>query len=80
MRVAVVAVEHEDGSGCHATDVDGKIVRYRRPPAGFAYEKEAVAEFRRPFLEQRVDEIVAALRHLLSPTAGDGSQWTEPSW
>jgi hypothetical protein len=45
-------------------------VRYRAPPADFVYSKPTLVEFRRPFLEQRVDEIVEAMRHVLSPSAG----------
>lgn len=67
----VFVPEHEDGSGCHATTADGEHVRFRRPPPGLvAQGKAANVEFRAPFLAKRVDEICAALAHLLSPSPG----------
>ena len=67
----IVAIEHEDGSGCHAQTASGELLRYKRPPDGFVYCRDAVVGFRRPFLAKRVDEIaaVAAALHRGAATA-----------
>ena len=62
----VVAMEHEDGSGCHAETVGGKIVRYDSPPAGFVYTRENLIGFRKRFLSHRVREVDAVLAYLLA--------------
>ncbi|KAL1512229.1 hypothetical protein AB1Y20_005491 [Prymnesium parvum] len=53
----VVAIEHEDGSGCHAETSDGRTLRYTRLPAGFISSRESILDFRKPFLEQRAAEL-----------------------
>ena len=61
----VVALEHEDGSGCHATRrSDGAFVRYVRPD-NTPYSRQKVTSFREAFLEQRVDEVQRVLALLL---------------
>ena len=66
----VVALEHEDGSGCYAERLDGDevvAVQYEKPPESFVYGRETVVDFRKPFLEKRVQEvqgIIDLLRNL----------------
>ena len=67
----VAALEHEDGSACYADAGDGAIP-YKRPPDGFAYGRESVVGFRRPFLDQRLRETESAILALLDKNA-DGA-------
>ena len=67
----VAALEHEDGSACYADAGDGAIP-YKRPPAGFAYGRDSVVGFRRPFLDQRLRETESAILALLDKNA-DGA-------
>ena len=60
----------EDGSACYADAGDG--VPYKRPPDGFAYGRESVVGFRRPFLDQRLRETESAILALLDKNA-DGT-------
>mmetsp|Transcript_24859 Transcript_24859/g.35066 ORF Transcript_24859/g.35066 Transcript_24859/m.35066 type:complete len:417 (-) Transcript_24859:180-1430(-) len=64
----VVALEHEDGSGCHAETADGRPILYKRPD-DTPYSREKVTNFRRPFLQQRVEETTSAMQYLLSPAS-----------
>jgi platelet-activating factor acetylhydrolase len=52
----VIAMEHEDGSGAYADTILGETVRYKRPDDS-PYSRQKVLGFRRPFLQQRVDEV-----------------------
>lgn len=56
----VVAMEHEDGSGCFAETEDGTEIWYKRPD-DTPYSRQKVVNFRRPFLQHRVDEITSAM-------------------
>jgi hypothetical protein len=49
----VVALEHEDGSGCHASSRDGRTIAFSLP-------KGPGADYR-PLLTQRLDELAGAL-------------------
>eukprot|EP00980_Cylindrotheca_fusiformis_P013284 scaffold3376_cov64-Cylindrotheca_fusiformis.AAC.1 len=60
----VVALEHEDGSGCYAETKDGKEILYQRPD-DTPYSRQKVVNFRRPFLKQRVHEISIAMDFFL---------------
>jgi len=64
----VIALEHEDGSGSFAKAVNGDIVRYQRPPQGMTYTREAVIQFRAPFLKKREQEIRRAVEFFTSPS------------
>ena len=66
----VIALEHEDGSGVHATKPDGTQVRYMRPDST-PYSREKVSSFRAPQLQQRVDETESVLRYLLQNKTAD---------
>lgn len=57
----VFAIEHEDGSGCHATTERGETIRYRRPPEGLEDSREGCISFRKSFLSQRSHELRSAL-------------------
>ncbi len=52
----VIAMEHEDGSGCHAQKNTGEQIRYRRPDST-PYSRAKVTNFRAPFIQQRVQEL-----------------------
>jgi platelet-activating factor acetylhydrolase len=56
----VVAMEHEDGSGAYAETPLGKPIRYKRPDET-PYSREKVLNFRRAFLQQRVQETTQLL-------------------
>jgi len=69
----VVAMEHEDGSGCYAENVQGEVISYKRPDDR-PYSREKVLEFRQEFLEQRVLETLSVLKEIdgkVSATQGD---------
>jgi dienelactone hydrolase len=59
----VLALEHQDGSGCFAETTDGEPIYYKRPD-NTPYSREKVLNFRGPMLEQRVEEVESALRYL----------------
>ena len=68
----VIALEHEDGSGVHATRIsDGRVIRYTRPDST-PYSREKVTTFRAGFLQHRVSEISSILRALHAAAAEDG--------
>jgi platelet-activating factor acetylhydrolase len=70
----VVALEHEDGSGVHATSIsDGRFIRYKRPDSS-PYSREKVTTFRAGFLQHRVSEISSFLRALHAAAAADGEE------
>lgn len=60
----VVAMEHGDGSGAYAETLEGKPIYYKRPD-DTPYSRAKVVNFRRPFLEQRVQEIQSLLEYIL---------------
>eukprot|EP00965_Chrysotila_dentata_P226968 6195725-Pleurochrysis_carterae.AAC.6 len=74
--VVVVALEHEDGSGCFAQTIDSEeLILYKRPSC--KYNRENVVGFRAPFLEQRCGEVrsaVSALQSLAAHGASDVAQ------
>ena len=53
----VVSLEHEDGTALFARSDKDEVVPYKRPPTGLQYVHEDVSEFRKPFLQQRLDEL-----------------------
>jgi pimeloyl-ACP methyl ester carboxylesterase len=66
----VVAVEHEDGSGCYAENEKGEAIYYQRPDDS-PYSRQKVVNFRRPFLQQRVEETTKILEYILKTTEDD---------
>lgn len=66
----VMALEHEDGSGVHATRADGTKIRYTRPDSLTPYSRQKVTTFRAGFLQHRVDEVERVLSHLQHPKEG----------
>lgn len=66
----VVAMEHEDGSGCYAENREGEPIRYKRPDDS-PYSRQKVVNFRRPFLQQRVEETTKVLEHIFKTTEDD---------
>jgi len=64
----VLAVEHGDGTASYAEDEEsGEKIPYRGPPNGMPYTREKVAEFRKPFLEFRKQEIKEILNFIRQP-------------
>ena len=63
--MVVLALEHEDGSGCYAKNSKGKEIFYKKPKPS-PYSRSFVVNFRRPFLKQRVKEIENVMTFLLS--------------
>jgi platelet-activating factor acetylhydrolase len=61
----VVAMEHEDGSGAFAETPMGEPIPYKSPD-DTPYSRQKVWDFRRPFLQQRVQETTAVLDILLN--------------
>ena len=53
----VIAVEHEDGSGLYAQDVKTKQPIYYKRPDDTPYSRQKAINFRKPFFEQRVQEL-----------------------
>jgi len=75
MGAVVVAVEHEDGSGVFATDVlTQEPIEYIQPP-----DDVGIVEFRRPFLDQRVNELNATISSIVALALGDGDDETDIS-
>lgn len=70
--IIVCAIEHQDGSGCFARAPDGETVPYKRydGPKVSNYTRELLVEYRAPFLRQRVEETVVAIRHLMAKEDG----------
>lgn len=71
----VVALEHEDGSGAYAESIStthdndknterGATPVYYKRPDDTPYSRTKVTNFRRPFLEQRVQDVSKALDHV----------------
>mmetsp|Transcript_30607 Transcript_30607/g.50548 ORF Transcript_30607/g.50548 Transcript_30607/m.50548 type:complete len:411 (-) Transcript_30607:236-1468(-) len=72
----VVALEHEDGSGCYAETAEGEPIYYKRPD-DTPYSREKVLTFRGPMLAKRVGEIERVMEYFLSSsssTADNGEQ------
>jgi Platelet-activating factor acetylhydrolase, isoform II len=61
----VVAMEHEDGSGAYAETPVGEPIPYKSPD-DTPYSRQKVWDFRRPFLQQRVNETTGVLDILLN--------------
>lgn len=61
----VVAMEHQEGSGAYAETPLGQPILYARPD-DTPYSRQKVLNFRRPFLEQRVEETTQVLDSLLN--------------
>lgn len=61
----VVALEHEDGSGCYAETIDGTPIYYKRPDDS-PYSRDKVINFRRSFLQQRIQETTDAVDYIFS--------------
>jgi pimeloyl-ACP methyl ester carboxylesterase len=66
----VVALEHEDGSGCYAENRKGEPIYYERPDDS-PYSRQKVVNFRRPFLQQREEETTKVLEYILKTTKDD---------
>jgi pimeloyl-ACP methyl ester carboxylesterase len=66
----VVAMEHEDGSGCYAENRKGDPIYYERPDDS-PYSRKKIVNFRRPFLQQRVEETNKVLEHIFKTTKDD---------
>lgn len=62
--MVVVALEHEDGSGCFAQTRNGRQIPYKRPDNS-PYSREKVINFRRPFLQKRVQETLDVIDFFL---------------
>lgn len=60
----VVALEHEDGSGCFAETADGKEIRYESPSSE-PYSRRKVVNFRKDFLEHRAGEVTKTMEFFL---------------
>jgi len=60
----VVATEHEDGSGAYAESPLGEPILYKRPD-DTPYSRTKVTTFRKPFLQQRVQETIQVLEFLV---------------
>lgn len=61
----VIALEHEDGSGSFAYDLkNSKKLFYIPPPAGMKYKRNNVVDFRKPFLQKRVEEIKGVIEFI----------------
>lgn len=60
----VVALEHEDGSGCYAETVNGKSIFYKRPD-DTPYSRQKVLKLRTPMLDKRVGEVQRVIDYLL---------------
>lgn len=72
----VIAVEHGDGSGAYAENNKGEPIYYKRPDDS-PYSRSKVVNFRRDFLEHRVEELETVLSAIGSysepPSAQAGS-------
>jgi pimeloyl-ACP methyl ester carboxylesterase len=66
----VVAMEHEDGSGCYAENRKGEPIYYERPDDS-PYSRQKVVNFRRSFLQQRVEETTKVLEYIFKTTEDD---------
>ena len=60
----VVALEHEDGSASYAMNSNGEEIFYQFPPKDMPYTRQNVVKFRKPFLEQRKQEVESAFEHM----------------
>jgi len=67
----VVALEHEDGSGCYAKTESGETIFYKRPD-NTPYSREKVVNFRKAFLQQRVKETMQAIEFFLAEKTEQG--------
>ncbi|CAJ1965255.1 unnamed protein product [Cylindrotheca closterium] len=61
----VVALEHEDGSGCFAETADGQEIRYKSPSSKEPYSRNKVVNFRKDFLEHRAREVTRTMEFFL---------------
>jgi predicted dienelactone hydrolase len=73
----VVAMEHEDGSGCFAETQAGEEILYKRPD-DTPYSRQKVVNFRRPFLRHRVDETIKAMEFLLGEWRNEQTMTNDP--
>jgi dienelactone hydrolase len=89
----VVAMEHEDGSGCYAenewNDKDGTTTTTTTPPPPVLYQRpddspytrQKVTNFRKAFLQQRVEETTRVLEYILlsASAAASAANKDQPS-
>jgi len=61
----VVALEHEDGSGCFAENENGKVVNYKSPSSSEPYSRKKEVNFRKDFLEHRAKEVTKTMKFFL---------------
>jgi len=70
----VIAMEHEDGSGLYAENHKGEVLSQKKPPSHLNgvefYNPENVRAFRKPFLEQRVQDVKNILSVLKDKSKG----------
>ncbi|KAL3931777.1 MAG: hypothetical protein SGBAC_011151, partial [Bacillariaceae sp.] len=60
----VVALEHEDGSGCFAETADGEEIRYKSPSSE-PYSRSKVVNFRKGFMDHRAREVIKTVEFVL---------------
>jgi len=72
----VLALEHEDGSGCYAETQEGTVVSYKRPD-NTPYSREKVLKFRTPMLEQRMDEVERVMNYIQEATSPNNNKETQ---
>lgn len=75
----VLALEHEDGSGCYAEAADGSPIWHERPD-DTPYSRDKVLRFRTPMLKQRAADIEAVLEYLqCDQTAAEDPALADPA-